>query len=88
MRGITKLLSLAVITSALMLTGCATRTQHADVYENRNTNFLGILKVEPGNFEQPPATSIRVSSEELIPTNDFSGDRVSLLWGLITVTDY
>jgi len=88
MRGITKLLSLAALTSALMLTGCATRTQHAEVYQNPNANFLGIIKVEPGSFEQAYSSPIQVSSDELIPTNNFSGDRVTLLWGLITIKDY
>ncbi len=84
----TKLIGLLGILSVALLTGCATKTKHADVYQNRNFNFLGIVKSEPANFTPTPSYSFALSSDELVPTNSYSGDKVTFLWGLITLKDY
>ncbi|MDR0534964.1 MAG: hypothetical protein LBG65_01175 [Puniceicoccales bacterium] len=51
-------------------------------------NFLGIVKYSPGAFTPIGTTTADVHTDELCARRDFSGGRVSLLGGLITIADY
>ncbi len=84
----TKLIGLFGILSVALLTGCATKSKQAEVYQNRNFNFLGIVKSEPANYTPSPSYSFALTPDELVPTNTYSGDKVTLLWGLVTLKDY
>jgi hypothetical protein len=84
----TKLIGLLGILSVALLTGCASKSKQAEVYKDRDFNFLGIVKSQPANYTQSPSYSFALSSDEVVSTNTFSGDKVTLLWGLITLKDY
>ncbi|MGE9291496.1 MAG: hypothetical protein ACQKBT_10930 [Puniceicoccales bacterium] len=55
---------------------------------NENYNFFGIVKSEQGTFKKPAIATASVSSNDVTTRDNYSGDSVTLLWGLITFRDY
>lgn len=86
-----KSLALATLVAATGLVGCSS---YDTPHHNRNVslepahNFLGIIKVEPGAYSASERATIPLNMNEIITRRNNSGDRVTLLWGAITLTDY
>ena len=78
--------------SLLALAGCNTGPTTAQrenmIKPNENYNFFGIVSSEQGTFKKPSLNSLSASSDEVTTRDNYSGDSVSLLWGLITLRDY
>ncbi len=78
--------------SLVLLSGCNTGPTTAQkermLKPNEGYNFFGIVKSEPGSFKQPSLTSANVSSSDVTTRDNFSGDNVTLFWGLISLQDY
>ncbi len=51
-------------------------------------NFLGIIKIEPGIYANNEKALNNVSTKQLYGRRADSGDRITLLWGAVTITDY
>jgi hypothetical protein len=51
-------------------------------------NFLGIIKVEPGSYANNEKAIVPLRTKELYGRRADSGDRITLLWGAVTLTDY
>ncbi len=51
-------------------------------------NFLGVVKVEPGSYGAINNSTVRLKMDDFYSRRTNSGDRVTLLWGAITLTDY
>jgi hypothetical protein len=76
---------LALIVAALSLTGCDKgRAQMAP----REANLLGVVKVQKENYTPSGRTTFAISTDELYGRKNFSGDKTTLLWGLVTLKDY
>lgn len=88
MRRKVTLLILALLSIALLGTGCATRTEQSGFQQSQGFNLAGIVSFEKQSFTPPKSTQLRVRSSEVANRNVFYGDRLSLLWGLITIDDY
>lgn len=81
-----KILALLSLSSAaLVFTGCDGGSAQMAPKE---ANLLGIAKIEKASYEVTPLTSFIVSTDELYSRDNYQGDRVTLLWGLITLQDY
>ncbi|WP_146209377.1 hypothetical protein [Coraliomargarita sinensis] len=76
---------LALSTAALWFTGC---DQGRAQMGSRESNLLGIAKIEKDNYGPTTANTFAVHTDELYKRKNFSGDRVTLLWGLVTLKDY
>ncbi|MBP3302220.1 MAG: hypothetical protein J6L64_03685 [Opitutales bacterium] len=91
-----KYLKLAVLSSVVAATalfsGCAghdTIHKGPGVTAEASHNFLGIVKTNPGSYRYvDEAGSIVIRTEDLWCRRDFTGDNVSLLWGLVNINDY
>lgn len=71
--------------AALFMTGCDKgRAQMGP----RETNLLGAVKHEQDNYGPSGRTTFAVSTDELYTRKNFSGNKTTLLWGLITIKDY
>ena len=81
-----KLVSLlALAFAAFFLIGCDKgRSQMGP----RETNLLGAVKVQNENYTPTGPNTVDVSTDELYRRKNFSGDKVTILWGLITLKDY
>lgn len=81
-----KLVSLLVLSSfALLMTGCDKgRSQMG----HRETQLLGVAKLEKSNYTPSGINTVDVETDELYSRKNFSGDKVTLFWGLITLKDY
>lgn len=83
-----KALTLTASLLFLFLTGCVTNDTQA-VFNSVNT--LGIVKHEPASYSATGPNTIPISSRilrERTEFKNFSGDKTTLLWGLITLKDY
>jgi len=79
--------------SAFAFAGCSNYdTDHrgSSVQIESSHNLLGIVETSPGSYASTGNTSMlpEVSTSELWSRRDFSGDKVSFLWGAITIKDY
>ena len=54
----------------------------------RDTNVLGIIKHEPESYAPTGPNSIAIHTDELYTRKDFSGDKTTFLWGLVSIKDY
>lgn len=83
---ITKVLSLVSLSiAALVFTGCDGGTAQMAPKE---ANVLGIAKVEKENYQATGPATIAIHTDELYTRKNYSGDKATLLWGLITLKDY
>lgn len=81
-----KLLALFSLSIAsLVFTGCDGGMAQMQPAE---TNVLGIVKIQDESYAPTGNGTIDVSSDDLYPRKNFGGKEVSLLWGLVTFTDY
>jgi outer membrane lipoprotein SlyB len=66
--------------------GCATRTTTGG---GKETNILGgAVTVSTGSFQPTPPATIDADTSKIIGKNGPSGNKTTLLWGLITLHDY
>ena len=71
--------------AGLLLSGCASDNLTP---RQMTTNIAGIYTVTQRDYVPARPATFNVTSEELMPRTDFSGDKHTFLWGLITFTDY
>lgn len=86
-----KQLALATLIASAALVGCTTYdtpNRGRNVSMEPAHNFLGIVKVEPGSFAPIEQSTVGVNMREFSGRRITSGDRVTLLWGAVTLTDY
>jgi hypothetical protein len=57
-------------------------------YFSKDFNAAGALSHSRSSFEPVETGTIHLRSNEIWNRRDFSGDKTSALWGLITYTDY
>ena len=82
-RKILALLSLAV--AALVFTGC---DGGKATMGSEEANLLGFVKLEKESYEPTSPTTFAIHSDELYTRRNFSGDKHTFLWGLVTIKDY
>ena len=76
---------LSFAASALVFTGCdAGKAQMAP----EETNALGFYKNVQESYSPTTPNSFTINTNELYTRKNFSGDKTTLLWGLITIEDY
>lgn len=51
-------------------------------------NLLGIATYEKGAYSNTGALTAAVSTDELYPRRNVSGDKATFFWGLFTIKDY
>jgi hypothetical protein len=81
----------ALLLLAATLVGCTTydTPNHGrNVTLERAHNFLGIVTIEPGSYASNNSATIPLRTDELYSRRTTSGDRITLFWGAITLTDY
>jgi len=76
---------LALSIAALCFAGCDKGQSQMGA---REANLLGIAKMQKDNYGPTGPNTIAVHTDELYKRKNFSGDRVTLLWGLVTLKDY
>ncbi len=84
-----KQLALATLIASAALVGCTTYdTPHhgKNVSMEPAHNFLGIVKVESGSYAPNEKATVGANMSELYGRRITSGERLTLLWGAITLT--
>jgi hypothetical protein len=86
-----KQLALATLIASAALVGCTT---YDTPNHGRNVslepahNFMGIVKIEPGSYAPSEKATVGASLNDFYTRRNNSGDRITLLWGAVTLTDY
>jgi hypothetical protein len=76
----------ATLVLVAFTSGCATRTTSTG---GKETSILGgAVTVATGSFQPTPPTTIDADTSKIVGKNGPSGNKTSLLWGLITLHDY
>ena len=81
----TRYLTILLALTALVFSGCKINSSATGSNE---VNLLGVVQYEQATYEETSPLSFRLSTEEIITQKNYSGDKMSLLWGLVTLTDY
>jgi hypothetical protein len=79
------LLALLLAVAAFTATGCATSRVAG---RERTTVLGGLVEINKNDYMPPPPSTVGVDSTVLGRTDKPSGTKTSLLWGLITYTNY
>lgn len=84
-----KIRLLSLLLCLLMLPGLGCTSNSSQTSSVRpDANVLGIVKVYEGSYKPVGPTTLPLSTGEVTAGEKLSGNRVELLWGLITLTDY
>jgi hypothetical protein len=54
----------------------------------KEANMLGVVKYQKADYSATGPNTFAVHTNELSSRRNFSGDKLTLLWGLITIKDY
>lgn len=76
---------LAVLAASFIFSGCSSKTSPTG---ETTTNVLGIVKVEEGSYRHVGNSTVSIETDEVVARENFSGNRYTFLWGLITIKDY
>lgn len=86
-----KNLVLSILIASAALVGCSsydTPNHNKNVAMEPAHNFLGLIKVEPNSYSAVNNSTVRLSTTDFYSHRSNTGDRITLLWGAITLTDY
>jgi hypothetical protein len=76
---------LALAAAVLVFTGCdGGKAQMA----RGETNVLGFYQNAQESYAPTSGNSFTINTDELYTRKNFSGDKTTLLWGLLTIEDY
>ena len=76
---------LSISIAAFCLSGC---DQGRSQMGSREAHLLGVAKIQKENYGPTGRETFAIHTDEIYPRKNFSGDRVSFLWGLVTLKDY
>ncbi|TVR51612.1 MAG: hypothetical protein EA425_06770 [Puniceicoccaceae bacterium] len=83
-RLLASLLLPALLLAAVFLAGCKSHPAAA----KRHTTILGgLIETREASYRQLPPNTIGLKVSEVNPGTDFTGNELSLFWGLITIID-
>ncbi len=81
-----KLLAIiSMVASASVFTAC---DSGYSTMAPKETNVLGIIKHEPENYAPTGPNTLAIHTDELYTRKEFSGDKTTFLWGLVSIKDY
>jgi predicted small secreted protein len=81
-----KLPLVAVLLTALLTSGCATRNTASG---GKETSLLaGAVTYSSDSFQPVTPATVNTDTSTIVGKNGPSGKKVTLLWGLITLHDY
>ena len=78
--------SLSLFLCLLVFTGCQAISNSS--IGPKETNLLGIVKVQSDSYSASGPATFSLSTDELSNRKNYSGSKTTLLWGLITLKDY
>ena len=83
--------ALATLIASAAMVGCTTydTPNHGrNVSMEPSHNFLGIVKIESGSYAPNEKPTVSANMNDFYSRRITSGDRITLLWGAVTLTDY
>jgi hypothetical protein len=87
LKKLTPLFTAAGLALAVASTGCSTTAGNPQA-ANQDRHFAGLVTIEPHSFQDTTPNTLELHVNDVINKPDMSGDRTTLLFGLITIEDY
>ena len=81
------ILTFTLLVASIFISGCASHTDKTQLGKSEH-NILGIIKYEEAAYSPVGVNTFGLSKNELAPVANYSGDKVTLLWGLFTLNNY
>ena len=78
--------TLSLFLFLLVFSGC--QSINSSSIGPKETNLLGIVKVQSDSYSTSGPATFSLSTDELSNRKNYSGGKTTLLWGLITLKDY
>lgn len=75
----------SIVASAVVFSACDSGYSSMAPEE---TNVLGIIKHEPESYVHTGPNTFAIQTDELYTRKEYSGDKTSFFWGLVTIKDY
>lgn len=82
------ILSFFLASAVVLFSGCGASDTGKASLGKSETNMLGIIKSEKAAYSHTGIGTFGMKSDELTSRANYSGDKTTLLWGLITLEDY
>lgn len=79
------LVIIPAIIASLLITAC---DSDYSTVAPKETNVLGIVKYEPQSYAHTSPNTIAIHTDEVYARKEFTGDKTTFLWGLVTIKDY
>lgn len=76
---------ISLVASLFVFTAC---TSNSGSTAPTEANILGIIQYESASYENTGPNTFAFSTSEFFPRKNFSGNKATLLWGLVTLKDY
>jgi len=80
--------SLVILSICIFMSSGCRFIPNPKKYFSKDFNAAGAITHSRNSFEPVETGTIRLKSNEIWNRRDFSGDKTTLLWGLVTYTDY
>jgi hypothetical protein len=75
---------LVAATAAGFLSGCATHTANG---KSHTVLLGGLVETQDGAYEAEPISTLPLNTEKPLPGAKMNGNKVSILWGLVSYRD-
>ncbi|MGB0344292.1 MAG: hypothetical protein ACPGGJ_02765 [Coraliomargarita sp.] len=82
------ILIFSLLAASALFSGCGSNDTGKTTLGKSETNVLGIYKTEKADYSPSGVNTFGMSSDEVSPRANYSGDKTTLLWGLVTLKDY
>lgn len=83
-----KLLAFSFLAASILFSGCGSSDTGKTSLGKSETNILGIIKYEEDAYTRSGINTFDISTDEITARANYSGEKTTLLWGLITLKDY
>lgn len=82
------ILSFFLASAVVLFSGCGTSDTGKSSLGKSETNILGIYKSEKASYSHTGLNTFGMNTDEIAPRANYTGNKKSLLWGLVTIEDY
>ena len=82
------ILSIFLASAVALFSGCGASDSSKTSLGSSETNILGIYKSEKASYSSTGVCTFGLKSDEVAARSNFSGNKTTLLWGLVTLQDH
>jgi hypothetical protein len=82
------ILSFFLTSAVILFSGCGANDSGKTALGKSETNILGVYKSEKAGYSHTGMNTFGMKSDEIAARSNYSGNKTTLLWGLVTLQDH